>query len=90
VSVKLPDHLQYQPQTSTTLLKECLIESNELTRNILINLKPGQELVPILEVVNPPHWEFGHLTWFHEFWVHRKGQASNPSLLDNSDYLFNS
>ena len=90
MSLKLPDHLQYQSQNSTTLLKEWLIESNEITRNILLNLEPGQELVPILEVVNPPHWEFGHLTWFHEFWVHRKGQVSNPSLLDNSDYLFNS
>jgi ergothioneine biosynthesis protein EgtB len=90
VNVKLPDHLLYQPQTNPSLLKDCLIESNELTRNILMNLKPGQELVPILEVVNPPHWEFGHLTWFHEFWVHRKGQASNPSLLNHSDLLFNS
>ena len=90
MNAKLPDHLLYQPQTNATLLKDCLIESNELTRQILMNLKPGQELVPILEVVNPPHWEFGHLTWFHEFWTHRKGQASNPSLLDRSDYLFNS
>ena len=90
MNVKLPDHLQYQPQTNTTLLKDSLVEANELARSILISLKPGQELVPILEVVNPPHWEFGHLTWFHEFWVHRKGQVSNPSLLDNSDFLFNS
>lgn len=87
---KLSDHLQYQTQVNQSLLKDWLIETNERTRNILINLKPGQELVPILEVVNPPHWEFGHLTWFHEFWVHRKGQVSNPSLFDNSDYLFNS
>lgn len=87
---KIPDHLQYQTQVNQSLLKDWLLETNERTRNILINLKPGQELVPILEVVNPPHWEFGHLTWFHEFWVHRKGQVSNPSLLDNSDYLFNS
>ncbi len=87
---KLSDHLQYQTQVNQSLLKDWLIETNERTRNILINLKSGQELVPILEVVNPPYWEFGHLTWFHEFWVHRKGQVSNPSLLDNSDYLFNS
>ena len=90
VNAKLPDHLLYQPQTNATLLKDCLIESNELTRQILMNLKPGQEFVPILEVVNPPHWEFGHLTWFHEFWTHRMGQASNPSLHERSDYLFNS
>ena len=87
---KLPDHLKYQTQVNQSLLKDWLTETNERTRNILINLMPGQEMVPILEVVNPPHWEFGHLTWFHEFWVHRKGQVSNPSLLDNSDYLFNS
>ena len=85
VNQKLSDHLQYQTQANQSLLKDWLIETNERTWNILINLKPGQELVPILEVVNPPHWEFGHLTWFHEFWVHRKGQVSNPSLLDNSD-----
>lgn len=90
MNVKPLDHLQYQTQTNTTLLKDWLIESNELTRHILMNLKPGQELVPNLEVVNPPHWEFGHLIWFHEFWVHRKGQITNPSLLENSDFLFNS
>ncbi len=87
---KLPDHLQYQTQANQSLLKDWLIETNERTRNILINLKPGQELVPILEVVNPPYWEFGHLTWFHEFWVHRKGQISKPSLLSNADLFFNS
>jgi len=90
VNQKLPDHLQYQTQTNQALLKDWLIEANELTRNILLSLKPGQELVPRLEVLNPPHWEFGHLTWFHEFWAHRKGQISNPSLLKNSDLLFNS
>ena len=40
--------------------------------------------------LNPPYWEFGHLIWFHEFWVHRHGLVSNPSLLTASDTLFNS
>jgi len=90
VNQKLPDHLQYQTQTNQYLLKDWLIETNERTRNILVNLKPGQELVPRLEILNPPRWEFGHLTWFHEFWVHRKGQITNPSLLSNADLFFNS
>lgn len=87
---KLPDHLQYQTQSNHSQLKDWLIESNELTRNIFLRLKPGQELVPRLEILNPPHWEFGHLTWFHEFWVHRKGQITNSTLLSNSDLFFNS
>jgi gamma-glutamyl hercynylcysteine S-oxide synthase len=90
VNQKLSDHLQYQTQANQSLLKDWLIETNERTRNILVNLKPGQELVPTLEILNPPHWEFGHLTWFHEFWVHRKGQISKPSLLSNADLFFNS
>ncbi len=87
---KLPDHFEYQAQTNQALFKDWLIESNELTRHILLSLKPDQALVPRLEVLNPPYWEFGHLTWFHEFWVHRKGQVSVPSLLNNADLFFNS
>lgn len=32
----------------------------------------GESLVvPTLETLNPPLWEFGHLLWFEEFWIHR-------------------
>lgn len=87
---KLPDHLLYDSVSNAEQLADWLRGTNTLTRSILKNLEPGQDVVPKDEVLNPPFWEFGHLTWFHEFWVHRHGQSLNPSLISNSDYLFNS
>jgi ergothioneine biosynthesis protein EgtB len=86
----LSDHLQYEPYPQSNLLDDWLVSTNSLTRSILKKMRPGDESVPIEDTLNPPIWEFGHLTWFHEFWVHRDGQISNPSLLSNADHLFNS
>jgi ergothioneine biosynthesis protein EgtB len=86
----LDDHLLYEPYPNSALLDCWLVSSNSLTRNILKKMRPGDESVEINAILNPPYWEFGHLTWFHEFWVHRGGQISSPSLLNNADNLFNS
>ena len=86
----LADHLLYEPYPNAALLDSWLESTNSLTRSILENMRPGDESVEIHSNLNPPHWEFGHLTWFHEFWVHRAGQVSTPSLLGDADYLFNS
>ena len=85
-----PDHLLYENHINPVELADWLTNTNALTRSILQNLELGQEIVPKDDVLNPPYWEFGHLTWFHEFWVHRHGQVTMPSLIGNSDYLFNS
>jgi len=84
------DYLLYSPFPSSSTLEKWLEESNQITRQILKNLQVGDEHVPQLDILNPPLWEFGHLTWFHEFWVHRDGQANKPSFMANADYLFNS
>jgi ergothioneine biosynthesis protein EgtB len=84
------DHLLYEPHPHSALLDGWLTSANGLTRSILKKMRPGDESVAIDVNLNPPYWEFGHLTWFHEFWVHRGGQVSNPSLLSDADYLFNS
>jgi iron(II)-dependent oxidoreductase len=86
----MPDYLQYKPVPESGILDAWLASTNGLTTAILKNLAPGSEHIAIEDIVNPPHWEFGHITWFHEFWVHRHGQTTLPSLLSNSDYLFNS
>lgn len=86
----MSDYLQYTPLPEAETLYAWLINTNGLTNKILSSLAPGSERVPIQNILNPPHWEFGHITWFHEFWVHRHGQSSHPSLLSNSDILFNS
>lgn len=84
------EHLLYEPYPNAAHLDSWLVSTNSLTRSILENMRPGDETVPVIANLNPPHWEFGHVTWFHEFWVHRLGQVSSPSLLRDADYLFNS
>ena len=84
------DYLAYSPHPSTSTLAQWLEESNQITRQILINISAEDQLIPQLAILNPPLWEFGHLTWFHEFWVHRDGRANNPSFMKDADYLFNS
>jgi gamma-glutamyl hercynylcysteine S-oxide synthase len=86
----VPDYLRYTPYPSQATLLVWLEDTNSLTRRILKNLHAGQESVPQQEILNPPHWEFGHISWFHEFWVHRSGLESNQSWLPNADRLFNS
>ena len=84
------DYLLYSPFPPSSTLEKWLKDSNQITRQILKNLQIGEEYVPKLDILNPPLWEFGHLTWFHEFWVHRDGQANKPSFMADADYLFNS
>jgi iron(II)-dependent oxidoreductase len=40
--------------------------------------------------VNPPRWELGHIGYFHEFWVHRRGDSGAPSMVRNADRLYDS
>ena len=85
-----PDFLQYDPWPSAQSLLKALESSALITRTVISNLSKGQETVSISSNLNPPHWEFGHLIWFQEFWVHRHGAPSNPSFLPHADALFNS
>jgi len=86
----MPDYLQYEPIPDNGILDAWLVSTNSLTNKILTSMAPGSERVGMQDILNPPHGEFGHITWFHEFWVQRHGQATLPSLLSHSDYLFNS
>lgn len=88
--MKQGDHLSYGDPPEPFELLQRLESTANITRTVITGLNPGQEEVSLLSTVNPPHWEFGHVAWFHEFWVHRKGLISNPSLLPKSDQLFNS
>ena len=88
--MKQSDHLAYGCPPEPQVLSKRLKNTANITRTIITSLKSGLEKVSPSSTVNPPHWEFGHVAWFHEFWVHRGGLISNPSLLPNSDQLFNS
>lgn len=88
--MKQSDYLSYGCPPASYELLQRLKDTANITRTVITSLKPGLEKVSLSSAVNPPHWEFGHVVWFHEFWVHRSGLISNPSLLPNSDQLFNS
>jgi ergothioneine biosynthesis protein EgtB len=84
------DYLHYEPWPLPSELFKNLERSIFVTQTIISKLDHGQEKVALLPGLNPPYWEFGHLIWFHEFWVHRQGLVSNPSFLAQADDLFNS
>jgi len=88
--IEAHDFSRYTPYPNVQTLSEWLKESHRLTLRILDALKPGQENVLYSPTLNPPYWEFGHIAWFHELWVHRLGNFSNLSILNQADQLFNS
>jgi iron(II)-dependent oxidoreductase len=54
------------------------------------------EHVPVLDIVNPPLWELGHIAWFAEWYVLREAKSSAPdaarrtSMLTKGDDWFDS
>jgi len=54
------------------------------------------EQVPILDIINPPLWELGHISWFAEWYILREAQSSAPdaahrtSMLTKGDDWFDS
>jgi len=88
--MKQGDYLSYGCPPAPNDLLQRLKDAANKTCTIITGLKPGLEKVSLSSTVNTPHWEFGHVAWFHEFWVHRRGLISNPSLLPGSDQFFNS
>ena len=52
--------------------------------------------VPLLDIVNPPLWEIGHVAWFAEWYILREAASSapdaarRPSLMPGADAWFDS
>src|SRR5260370_1965104 len=55
-----------------------LSEARQRTLQLVADLDDDQLLGPRLEIVNPLLWEIGHVAWFQEKWVLRRG--GGPSL----------
>ncbi len=51
---------------------EMLQNCRARTLELVADLDAGQHIGPMLDIVNPPLWELGHLAWFHEFFVLRR------------------
>ena len=67
-----------------------LTEAHQLTGELTQFLEGESAAVPLLEIVNPPLWELGHIAWFQEFWLHRGGDFAAPSMLPQADRWYDS
>ncbi len=90
VSADAPDYLRYRPLPPASQLLDDLNDSQRRTMRVFDHFVALDVQMPKLPIVNPPLWELGHVAWFQEFWVHRRGDVARPSLLHNADALFNS
>jgi len=85
-----PDFALYRPYPPRAALAQWLEEARALTRRCFSLLEAPQLEVPCLPIVNPPRWELGHVAWFQEFWVHRRGDFDAPPALAGADRLYDS
>jgi iron(II)-dependent oxidoreductase len=69
-------------------LAAALRQSYATTLRLVGDFEEKQWIGPYLPVVNPPLWETGHLAWFLERWVLRRGGAA--PLLADADALYDS
>src|SRR5262245_2664342 len=65
-----------------------LSEARQRTLQLITDLDDDQLLGPRLEIVNPLLWEIGHVAWFQEKWVLRRG--GEPSIRADADALYDS
>ena len=85
-----PDFSLYRPHPAAARLRDWLGEAHRLTGELTQFLEGGSRTIPLLEIVNPPLWELGHIAWFEEFWLHRGGDFAVPSMLPQADRRYDS
>ncbi len=90
VMAETADFLRYGPLPPADELRDGLADSQRRTMRIFDHFVALDVPMPKLAIVNPPLWELGHVAWFQEFWVHRRGDVASPSRMHQADALFNS
>ncbi len=83
------------PPRSPQALSHALRDARQYTRDLYAHLTETQQRFPMLDCVNPPRWELGHLAWFQEFWCRRYRPddptgANTPPRWANADALWDS
>lgn len=55
-----------------------LTDARRRTLELVADLTGEQMRVPVLDIINPPIWEMGHVAWFQEKWAlrHLRGEES--------------
>jgi iron(II)-dependent oxidoreductase len=70
-------------------LVAALADARRRSVELLENLTDEQMRAPLLAIINPPLWEFGHAAWFQEKWTlrHLRGE---PPIVAEADALWDS
>ncbi len=74
---------------STTRLQDIMRDARSRSLELLNGLCDAQLIGPQLPIVNPLHWEIGHVAWFHEYFILRRRYGHEP-LLERGDRLYDS
>ena len=72
-----------------TQLARWVRDARERSLALVADLSPEQLKGPRLAIVNPLHWEIGHVAWFQEFWALRHGRVEK-ALRADGDALWDS
>ena len=75
-------------QTTLSQLSAWISEARQRTLELVADLDDDQLIGPRLQIVNPLLWEIGHVAWFQEKWVLRRG--GKPSIRADADDLYDS
>jgi iron(II)-dependent oxidoreductase len=70
-------------------MRDWVGEARRRTCDLVADLREEQLLGPRLTTVNPLLWEIGHIAWFQEKWVLRRGGEAKP-LRPDADALYDS
>lgn len=74
---------------SATELATWISDSAQRALDLVADLSDEELLGPRLPIVNPLHWEIGHLAWFQEKWILRHVLGRAPIRADG-DSLYDS
>ncbi len=85
-----PDFSVYGSPPPAATLAAWLRETHARTGALFSAIDAARLAVPQSRIVNPPQWEIGHVGWFQEFWVQRRGSQDAPSMLRGADRLYDS
>src|SRR5437899_9276841 len=69
-------------------LPDWVRDARQRTCDLVADLSDSQLLGPRLPTLNPLLWEIGHIAWFQEKWVLRRG--GSPPLRADADALYDS
>jgi gamma-glutamyl hercynylcysteine S-oxide synthase len=94
--------VEYQGIAARSMDKRALATAleyaHEFTWDTLADLAADQWNVPYHAGINPPLWEYAHISWFYEWWILRGAHSEPgleptavfPSMLEKADEWFDS